>query len=251
MFGKRYFLNRDAEEWHLKTWSWLLEHSAKLSQLPVRSQFVLPTTEFFPKTNTEGDDRVIYVAEHVRRLAGMSDWGIEVQLKDPPDHEIEVALDLRHEEGHALGTFQVDSGGKAIMEVRRDLADDPHNLIATIAHEFGHYFNGGFSEPPPGGWEMVEPATDVTSIFLGFGLFALNSRYNEKLLTGDLGSYKAWSYSGYLSEPELLFDTAIFCRHFGYDPVLAEGYLKPPLMKSLLKAIQYLEKTNIDKMMLT
>ncbi|MFB6373512.1 MAG: hypothetical protein ABEN55_10440 [Bradymonadaceae bacterium] len=62
-------------------------------------------------------------------------------------------------------------------------------------------------EPPPAGLEFLEPATDLASIFLGFGIFAANAATSFEH-HGD-GS-KSWQRSGYLSEPEFAYGLAIF-----------------------------------------
>ena len=55
---------------------------------------------------------------------------------------------------------------------------DPSGFIATMAHELSHYLMATIPLEPPGGPEAKEPATDICSIFLGFGVFAANSAFS-------------------------------------------------------------------------
>ena len=51
-------------------------------------------------------------------------------------------------------------------------------MVATFAHELSHYLTATAPEPPPGGWDNWEFATDICASFLGFGIFVANSAFS-------------------------------------------------------------------------
>jgi hypothetical protein len=97
-----------------------------------------------------------------------------------------------------------------VITYRTDMLDDPMGLVATFAHELAHYRLSTVTELPPGGREAIEPATDLASVFMGFGLFLANSAFNFDQFQ-DI-STQGWSYSkqGYLGEADLAYALAIF-----------------------------------------
>ncbi|CAN0585952.1 unnamed protein product, partial [Laminaria digitata] len=108
----------------------------------------------------------------------------------------------------------------------------------------------GFQEAPPGGWELIEPATDVTSVFLGFGVFGANSAF-EFIQTQDFES-QGWSSEkfGYLSLDEWAFNLAIFCDLTGRDVTDLKPHLKWNLFKTSKAAAKYVERREIGRQIL-
>ena len=108
----------------------------------------------------------------------------------------------------------------------------------------GHYLNHSFPEGPPGGWDLEEPATDITAAFFGFGIFSANSAFHFTQ-TQDFDS-QGYSTArlGYITEAEWAFDIAIFCVLTETDIQIAKPYLKPHIWKQVRKAEKYLRKNN-------
>jgi hypothetical protein len=119
-------------------------------------------------------------------------------------------------------------------------------MIATFAHELGHYVMSTATTAPPGGWELHELHTDIAAVWLGFGLFLANSArsFSQFQSAGEMG----WSSrtQGYLSEPALVTATAIAERLAGRDPIGAEPFLKPYLQSDLRKASKALARLHPD-----
>jgi hypothetical protein len=85
--------------------------------------------------------------------------------------------------------------------------------IGPLAHELAHYVSLAIREPPPGGDEFREHATDLIAVYLGFGVFLLNSAFKFRQYTDTATGTQGWSVRrlGYLAPRELAYALAIFC----------------------------------------
>jgi len=120
------------------------------------------------------------------------------------------------------------------------LAGDPMALVATFAHELAHYLCSTFHGEPPGGKEMDEPATDLTAVFIGFGVFLANSAFTFQQYSSATRTGWRARTQGYLPELQLLNAMAIFCSLSGAPwrdalPHL-DAHLRP-LLKRLVKEL--------------
>jgi hypothetical protein len=230
-FQSRSYLPPEEEEWQIETWRWLLDRFGGLAVLS-QASLVVPSREFFPPTEATGHDRARYVFEAVKNHAGMADWKCELiaQAERPDFVECDHA---------AAGTFSFDGRAVAIT-YDPALLDEPVKLVATLAHELAHYFLA--AELPPGGEEMLEPATDLTAAYLGFGVFGANVALNFEQHR-DVFSH-GWSSSrlGYLNESGWIFALAVFAflRQDPIEPL--QQFLKPHLYAELRKATKYLRR---------
>ncbi len=126
------------------------------------------------------------------------------------------------------------------------LLDNPNNLIATFAHELSHALHNRCREPVDIEPELYELFTDLTAIYLGYGVFLANSRFDFQ--STNIG----WQASGagYLPEADMVFALGIFMKVKNIDISIAEPYLKPNLSKMLKKAFKQLTRyeKNIDEL---
>jgi len=240
LFGQpRTFLSKDAEEWQLECWDWHLRQDGAVGEFK-KAPLVFPNRDFFPPLGLSGHARADAIFNTVKAHAGLADWPVRLVAQ----HEMPAFLDsgafVQHE-GSCAGTFRIDETGEAIITYEPDLLDDPAGLIATLAHELGHYLNETFDTDPPGGRELNEPATDVTSVVLGFGIFTANHCLLHE--TFDAG-YRIGKV-GYLSEKERVFSLAIFLALQNRPAEHAIPFLKNYLGKQLKAALKYIESQNL------
>lgn len=93
-------------------------------------------------------------------------------------------------------------------------------------------------EPPPCADDERECLTDLTAVYLGFGVFLANTRFTfETMQSGSLQGWR-WSRSGYLPETDLIFALALFLEAKALDATEALACLKPHLAKMLRKTMQ-------------
>ncbi|MGQ0698968.1 MAG: hypothetical protein ACT4PZ_12085 [Panacagrimonas sp.] len=242
-FSKKTFLPPEYVEWQLQTYAWLLRNFEGYERFR-QTRLVTPAMEFFPATDLKGEAFVRFVFDRVRSLADMSDWPCrpEPQEPDPLPLEVQPGIALVNLEHSPGGTFSFSEkeGTKAVITYDPGLEDRPADLVATFAHELGHYLICASKEEPPGGVETLELATDLTAVFLGFGLFCVNTAFAFRQFGDAVSSGWQSRRSGYLSEPSLLFALAIFVRLTETDPASVKPFLKPNLVSSFEAALKNL-----------
>ena len=83
----------------------------------------------------------------------------------------------------------------------------------------------------------MEFLTDLTAIYLGFGVFLANARFEfEAIHDGPMQGWRM-GHSGYLPEADLIFALAMFIRAKELDAAPACECLKPHLAKILRRAV--------------
>jgi hypothetical protein len=236
------FLDQDDEEWQLETWRWLLEHLGGVGDLR-RSPLVLPSREFFPPTTATGEERVAHVFESVKRHARMLDHECRLMAQPKrPEAQVAQFTTLKPVEGQLpLGTFRIDDNG-ALITYDPEMVDQPVKLIATLAHELAHYRLNLLGDMPPGGEANLEFATDLTTVYLGFGLFGASSAFQFEQHGDAFSQGWRWSRNGYLAEREWLFALSVFFQLREESVEVAKHHLKPAQFKDLSRAATYLHR---------
>jgi hypothetical protein len=247
LFGPKLPIDRDELEWQLATFKWLGQEFGRAAETPL----VLPTPEYFPSAPLTGPERAEALFADVKRAAGMEAWPCELRAgREDRPAKVGTALLLRHE-GAAppCGTFMVDGADgqpQVVITYNPSLVMDTGAMIATFAHELGHYLMSTAQSAPPGGWELHELHTDLAAVYLGFGIFLANSARNFGQFQD--ASEMGWSSrsQGYLSEGALVTALAIFQGLGGRDPLEAGPFLKPYLEGDLKAAAKYLARYQSD-----
>jgi hypothetical protein len=242
LFGQKPFLESGDEVWQLETWEWLLRMLGGAADL-VLSPLVAPSREFFPPSDAEGHARAEYILGLVKRHARLEEWecSLVAQPRRPEARIGELAA-LKFDSGHMpLGTFGVE-GNRVVITYDPDAVANSLTLVATLVHELGHYLLATLPEPPPGGEENLEFATDLVTVYLGFGLFGANAAFHFQQYQDVMS--QGWSYSrqGYLSQREWCFALAVFIALRKLEIADAKPFLKDHLYSDLGKASKYLAR---------
>ena len=244
LFGKRLPIDDDELEFQLATFKWLTGEFGDVAE----TLLVLPTPDFFP---SDGRGGVETLFEEVRAAARMAEWAcrLEAGAADRPVDAGNAHL-LRHEGPNApCGTFRVEQGPEgpcAIVTYNPGMDESQADLVATFAHELGHYLMATAKGTPPGGWDLHELHTDLAAVYLGFGIFLANGARSFSQFQS--GGYQGWSSrtQGYLSEGALVTATVIVERLAGRDPLEAASWLKHYLRKDLRNAAGALARRHPD-----
>lgn len=250
LFGPKLPINDDEFEWQLACIKWLLDGLGGIERHD-RAPLVTPTVDCFPNSAKTGHNRALELFEQVRLLAGVEDQDFVIEAGAASrDAKVQAGVALVHDSHPPLGTYRVEERSQAayqpIITYNPALIDDPAALVATFAHELAHWVLDGFETLPPGGRELGELATDITAVFLGFGIFlANNAKSFAAYQTFDEMGWSS-SQSGYVSEGGLVTALAMAERLAGRDPLAATAWLKPHLAADLKKADRYLAKRHPD-----
>lgn len=244
LFRPKLPIDGEEFEFQLATFKWL---TAEFPEFAVAPR-VWPTTDSFP---SEGRRGVETLFDEVRAAARMADWPCELRAgADNREVDAGNAHLIRHSGTPApCGTFEVmdgPDGRHAVITYNPSLVNDTESMVATFAHELGHYLMATAESTPPGGWDLHELHTDLTAVFLGFGTFLANSARNFRQFqsAGEMG----WSFGGqgYLSEGALVTALVVAERLAGRDPMAAAPHLKVYLRSDLKRAAKALAKIHPD-----
>lgn len=192
--------------------AWLLDALRELLRRTewehfVCSPIVLPRPEYFPDRWTESAAGAHRLLRRLFCFADLEELAPHVELFDdgrPPRQYGETHS--VHHKGTA-GLFLGIAGGVAYFGAAAELLADPGGITATLAHEVAHAYRAhhGLCVDE---LDVEEQLTDLTTIFLGFGILSANAALRHRSGFGDEGIFShQWSVQrlGYLSPQELCF----------------------------------------------
>ena len=235
-FKRRSLLSSEDTYFQVETFKWLLTYFGG-SDFVDGTVLVLPTKQYFP-TEVESElEAVEATFEAVRKYCGLDNWPCKLEVQDEDiDPKVAPTIAVQNTPSNPLGTFSVTEAQEVIITYNPSLSADPQQMVATFAHELAHYLTATAAEPPPGGWENWEFATDIAATFLGFGVFMANNAFSFNQFT-DVDA-QGWQSrrNGYLSEAEHCFALALFLLLKKIPIEEATRHLKPNLAKMLKKA---------------
>jgi hypothetical protein len=215
--GPKPLVSAEEEDWQIACFEWLLRNTGGFGRF-ANAVAVLPTDAFFPQKGLRFPVLQLAIFEQIKAHAGMREWRCAVEVQQPdPNAQVSRATIVQNMPGSPAGTFRRTVAG-ALITYNPTLLSDPMAFIATMAHELAHFLLSEIQEPPPGGVENLEFATDMAAVFLGFGVFLLNSAFTFSQTAS--GTALRWSArrQGYLSEAQLVNALAIFTRLLDCEP---------------------------------
>lgn len=170
IFKKKPVLSQDDILFQVETYKWLMKYFGG-NDFYNNTLLILPTSEFFPSKVSSEKEAAFETFSQVKKYAGMENWDCNLTEQDEdPNPIVGSTLLVQGTESSPLGTFSVKEETVQIT-YNPSLLKQPTQLVATFAHELAHYLTATSKEEPPGGWENWEFATDLTAVFLGFGIF--------------------------------------------------------------------------------
>lgn len=238
LFKTKPLLSQQDSEFQIATWQWLLRHFGG-DDFYQHTHLVLPTKEFFGMQLDSNDDAALKTFARVKELANLTEWPCRLE-KQSADAQTKVAptLAVQNAPQGPAGTFSLQDNNEIVISYNPNITTNPVQMVATFAHELAHYLTATSQEPPPGGWENWEFATDIAATFMGFGVFQANAAFNFSQHS-DVES-QGWQFnrSGYLTEAEHIYSLAIFLKLKNISTDKALAHIKPGLRKMLKRAIK-------------
>ncbi len=242
-FGRRSVLSEEDLQFQIESYRWLLTHFGG-DDFYKKAVLVLPTKEFFPAVVNSKDEAVRATFEQVKKYAGMSEWPCKLEAQEEdPTLVVAPTVVLQNVESNPLGTFSANEKNEVVITYNPKLSSDPTQMVATFAHELSHYLTGSSPEPPPGGWDNWEFATDICAAFLGFGIFTANAAFNFQQYTNVDSHGWQTSGGGYLSEAEHSYALAIFLKLKGISCDSAFPFCDQSVRRFLKKACSELDES--------
>lgn len=243
-FRKKPLLTEEDRLFQVECFKWLLTHFGG-DDFYKKAQLVLPTRDYFPSIVDSEASAAQSTLKQVMKYAGMEEWPVTLQAQEEdPDQRVAPTLTVQNVEQSPLGTFSMNEKNEATITYNPKITADPTQMVATFAHELAHYLTGTAPEPPPGGWENWEFATDIGATFLGFGIFQANAAFNfRQHASMDAIGWQA-SGGGYLTEVEHSYALAIFLRLKGVEPEMAFSHCDANVKGYLKRALDELDCSN-------
>lgn len=250
---RRPIIDHETIEWEFETFEWLMRNFGGYEGFRTAA-LVLPTDEHFPiEKGLAGHALAEAIFAEVKSHAGMDDWPCTLVAQDPdPEPFVDLVQAVQGIEPTPAGTFSTtgDPNVPVMITYNQSLLTDPVSLVATLSHELSHFLMATARTLPPGEEHLLEFATDLTSVYLGFGIFLVNSHFQFEQ-HGDAFS-QGWSSrrQGYMTERQLIFALAIFSTLLELEPGVVTAHLKSPLKRLFKRAVASLisEKEWLEKL---
>lgn len=202
--------------------AWLLERSTELIRAAgfegyVTAPLVLPDARSFPEPWTADARSVRRVALRLLGYAGL-ELGVEVEVFAGERRTEFDAHGVEQVVGHegAAAWFAGIDAGVCLFGCEADQLGDPTGVVAAMAHEVAHAFrrHHGLEVDDH---ELEERLTDLTTIYLGFGVLTTNAALRHRSAgLFDVGTMVGHTWSrkqlGYLPPAAMAYALALW--HF-------------------------------------
>ncbi len=249
LFRRRPPIDADEWEWQLAAFAWLEREYAGDAILQDRI-LARPDGDEFPDTDASGHALAEEVLRQVKAIAGVATWPTDLKpmVRRPSNQTLTQGIATAGGAGPA-GTFQMVRGSDNLFRAEIHYSDEdierPIALVGTLGHEIAHYRLHKLPAHGPGGEECEELLTDLTAIWLGFGIMLGNQARYGGHVANEHGQWFVSGSRGYLSEAARMSALAISEARAGRDPMAAAPYLKPHLVRDLRQAARYIERRDL------
>jgi hypothetical protein len=242
LFAKRPPLDEPSVQWLMEVFAWALRHlDAEVFDRDTR--LVTPTNEHYPGRVNSVHGMVELIFRQTAAYAGLGHWPFRlveagtVALPEPG----RIALPARLRQAGATQDPAIASGPKIPVGYDPAMINNPEAMIAGFAQVLAHHLGSAVRAPVPGGIENWPQATEVLGVFLGFGLMFANTASSFPARScGGCGGPPVQRHA-YLSEDDINYALAIFCRLKGIPEREALRHLKTSLRPHFKRCLRDLE----------
>ncbi|HEX2870831.1 MAG TPA: hypothetical protein VHP33_06230 [Polyangiaceae bacterium] len=205
MYGEYFALPGDEEA------EYLLAGLAKLIRQRgvetfVSAPLLLAEPRFFPDPVPARAAGVSVLLRRLLSYAGLEPERLDIELYTDDAHGL-VVHEGEANRAHVAAWFMEIADGVYRFGVREAELRDEQALIGTLGHEVAHAYRYHHGLVVPNR-ATEEQLTDLTTVYLGFGAFTLESSYQFKSghysATGERLAYE-WQTRGYLRPGQLAF----------------------------------------------
>lgn len=243
LFRSKPLIDDASCEWMFDTFEWALTHFDR-QEFFQRSQLIQPTNVFFPGNVDSRHDMAETIFNHVVSYAGLKHWPLQLQAPQLFNAQPPALLDLSvvQRNSSAANTLPaLITSQPMAMTYNPQQASKPGDLASSYAHHLAQHVVAQSQQIPPGEATYFNASTEIVAIFMGFGVMMANSAYTFR---GGCGScYNAQANrQATLSEENVIFALALFCRLKGIKTADATRHLKGYLRTNFKQALKQIER---------
>lgn len=236
-------------DWLFAHFGWLLANFGGYKSFLRSYHLVMTTPNDFPSVSLTSPENVERIFRAVMGHMGMGDWAVDLRQMNDEDVPSDFASDtsgmsMGYSADGLAGFFDHDSFGRVTIGYNPHLVSDFPGLISVFSHEAAHYLLTKSITVMPGGWADLEPVTDLTAIFTGFGIFQANT---ASVIERNSEGHRS-SLSGYLPESGRAYALAVFSELSLLDPKFVAKHLRANPRASYRAAIDDIRKSRWKEM---
>ncbi|HEX2060353.1 MAG TPA: hypothetical protein VHK90_06400, partial [Thermoanaerobaculia bacterium] len=233
----QYLPNPDEQEWLIRYLRKLIERAGW--EHFVRAPILEPMRTWFPEKWTGSVADAHIVMQRLMHYAGLDGVRVILAEFEPPEEEGDEHFDTA-----AFFSGIVD--GTAHFGVKVDILDEPEKAAGTLAHEVAHAWREKHRLVVDAR-DREELLTDITTIYLGFGIFTTNN--TDRFRTaGDIHEQR-WSYLrvGYLPMQAMAFLLALqaSARDDLEETAKIERHLEANQARAFREAMEHFEGEDV------
>lgn len=223
-------LDPEMRAWVEYRMQWLTDEFG--SERLLTGLLVEPTVRFFPDTYRGTVLDAMAVMKRVCEFMQVDPAPLKLQVFNTPQRDFDAWT------GDASGLYDARQRSTVIW-INDWCLNDPYQLTAVLAHEIAHVLllgGGRVSVETPD----HEPLTDLTTVFLGLGLFTANSVVVEQKWRYATAWTSQIGQQGYLHLDTCGYALALFAWVRGEDRPPWQSYLRPDLRRLFHQSLRFL-----------
>jgi len=238
LFKQRPLIEQASANWIFETFEWALKYFDS-HEFFKRSRLIQPTNDFFAGNVDSVHNKAENIYRHTLNYAGLVHWPFQLQkpelYQSTPSPQLACFGLERDSVNRNLPVITSEAPLYVSYNPQQTLK--PEDLSSTFTHVMAQHLVVQSQKFPPGGSDYFAEGTEVLAIFMGFGVMFANSAYTFR---GGCGScYNGQSNrQATLTEDEVIFSLALFCRLKQIPTPEATRHLKKYLKSSFKRALK-------------
>lgn len=237
---------RSMSEWCLDQLADLIRREG--SDRFLASPIIGPTPQCFPDPWTPDVAGARRVALRLMSYAGLDEFDVQLERFSTEAWHPARVLDSQSPPiaagRHAVALFAGIEEGVCYFGVADRHLGSPEILVAALSHEVAHAWRR--TKGLETGDEATEEyLTDLTTVYLGFGILTCNAAYRYRSGSLFRTSYYSHDSTGYLGPEWLCYLLAIQCRTRDEDPEGIRGLLEPTQADLFGRAHEMLDREQL------
>jgi len=237
-FKSQPLIEQTSADWIFEAFEWALRYFDG-HEFFKRSRLIQPTNEFFAGNVDSVHHKAETIYRHTLNYAGLVHWPFQLQKPElyqaiPPP---QLAFFGVERDSVNRNLPVIASEAPLYISYNPQQSLKPEDLSSSFAHVMAQHLVVQSQQFPPGGPDYFAEGTEVLAVFMGFGVLFANSAYTFR---GGCGScYNGQSNrQATLSEDEVIFSLALYCRLKLIPTSEATRHLKKHLKSSFKRALK-------------